>query len=278
MPTQQTVALFSTTEKQASWLAYATYIRQVQAAWRDLSATFKQGTPTGAAFSLGEAEARFSNLNEGLGLLHAPLADALFTALLPYLQNIDSQTALHCLDVGAGSGVWSIPFLKAFEQATATFLDYPSVLAQAEASTALTPFKSRMRLVSCDFESSNLEWQPTAIAPATVVMIANVLKELSTEARIKLLEKAWQQLAKGGVLVMVETLTDATQEELPLVATVADLHLLATSSNSAGCLSQDALSHLCETVLLKTTGGIDLHWLTIDALKQQGLSALVIQK
>jgi ubiquinone/menaquinone biosynthesis C-methylase UbiE len=280
MPSPQTMALFPTVESQSSWLAYATYIRQVQAAWRDLGATFKQGTPTGAAFSLGEAEARFSNLNEGLGLLHAPLADALFTALLPYLPCVESnQTAVHCLDVGAGSGVWSIPFLRAFDQAAVTFLDYPSVLAQAEASTVLAPFKSRMRLVACDFESTNLEWQPNAIAPATVVMIANVLKELSHEARINLLEKAWQQLAKGGVMVIVETLNEPTQGGLPLVSTVANLHLLATSMSSTGCFTAESLSHLCETVLFKKSGGgIDLTWLAIEPLKLQGLSAMVIQK
>ncbi|MCX5920468.1 MAG: methyltransferase [Candidatus Melainabacteria bacterium] len=276
--TQQTTHLFSSPEKQASWHAYATYIRQVQAAWGGLPSTIQQGTPTGSAFSLNEAEARFSNLNEGLLQLHAPLADALFTALLPYLPSHETNPTCHWLDVGAGSGVWSIPFLKAFPQGTVTFLDYPSILAQAEASTALAPFKNRMRLIACDFESTSVEWQPETIADATVVIMGNVLRELSHEGRVNLLKKAWHQLTEAGVLVIVETLTDAKSTTVPLASTVADLHLLATSFNSTGCLTKASLTALCQSVLGATSGGIDLTWLTIDAMKQQGLAGVVIKK
>jgi hypothetical protein len=272
------VALFNSEAHQAGWLAYATYIRQVQAAWGSLTTTLKQGTPTGTAFSLGEAEARFSNLNEGLRLFYEPLAEALFNALLPYLPMVGSQADLHCMDLGAGSGVWSVPFLKAFPQATVTCLDYPSVLAQAEASLALAPFKSRMRLIACDFESSNLDWQMETIVPAQVILIANVLKELSPESQLNLLKKSGQHLATGGVIVIIEILKeDNPQQSVPLVSIVADLHLLATSFSSIGCLTQTSLIQLCETAF-EESGGIDFRWLELDSFRQQGLSVVIIQK
>ena len=277
-PTPQTVALFGSEAHQAGWLAYATYIRQVQAAWGGLTTTLKQGTPTGTAFSLVEAEARFSNLNEGLRLLYEPLAETLFNALLPYMSMADSQAALHCVDVGSGSGVWSLPFLKAFPHATVTCLDYPSVLAQAEASTALAPFKDRMRLIACDFESTNLEWCMETITHAQVVLMANVLRELSQEGQLDLLKKAGLHLATGGVMVIIETLKEGTpQQGIPLVYTVTDLHLLATSFSSTGCLTKTALIQLCETAF-EESAGIDLRWLDLEAFRQQGLSVVIIQK
>ena len=274
--TPQTRELLGSETQKSGWLAYATYIRQVQAAWGGLTSTLQHGTPTGSAFSLSEAEARFSHLNEGLRLLHEPLATALFCVLASYLP---AEASLHCVDVGAGSGVWSLPFLKAYPQATVTFLDYPSVLAQAENSSALVPFKHRMRLVSCDFESSSLEWQTETIAPAQVVFIANVLRELSHEAQLNLLKKAWQQVEQAGIIVVVEALAnDASKPAISLVSTVADLHLLATSFNSTGCLTKEGLTQLCETAFEQSDGVIDFNWLELPLLQQQGLFACVIQK
>ncbi len=279
VPTPQTIELLGSETQKSGWLAYATYIRQVQAAWGGLTSTLQHGTPTGSAFSLSEAEARFSHLNEGLRLLHEPLATALFSVLATYLPAGTAEPSLHCVDIGAGSGVWSLPFLKAYPQGSVTFLDYPSVLAQAENSSALAPFKSRMRLISCDFESSSLEWQIETIAPAQVVLIANVLRELSHEAQINLLKKAWQQVEQNGIIVIVEALaTDASEPAMPLVSTVADLHLLATSFNSTGCLTKKSLTQLCETPFEHSGGVIDFNWLDLNSFKQQGLFACVIQK
>lgn len=277
-PTPQTIELLGSATQKAGWLAYATYIRQVQAAWGGLTSTLQHGTPTGSAFSLSEAEARFSHLNEGLRLLHEPLATDLFSVLASYLPAKTAETSLHCVDVGAGSGVWSLPFLKAYPQGSVTFLDYPSVLAQAENSTALAPFKRRMRLISCDFESSSLEWQTETIAPAQVVLIANVLRELSPEAQINLLKKAWQQVEQGGIIVVVEALAnDASKPATPLVSTVADLHLLATSFSSTGCLIKTSLVQLCETTF-ESSGRIDFQWLQSDLFTGQGLSVLMIKR
>jgi 2-polyprenyl-3-methyl-5-hydroxy-6-metoxy-1,4-benzoquinol methylase len=153
---------------------------------------------------------------------------------------------------------------------------------QTEQSTPLAPFVNRIRLIPCDFESNALHWETQAMEPAHVVLIANVLRELSHEGQANLLKNAWQHLAPGGIIAIVEILNlndtpTSTAYPLPLVATVADCHLLATSFNSAGCLSATSLIQLCDQIVANSLGST-VAWLPIETLAQQGLSVLTVKK
>lgn len=270
-----------------AWQAYATYLRQVQAAWQTLPTTVQHGVPTGAAFGLTEAEARFSNLNEGLRVLHAPLATELCTALQPYLSAIthnNTNYPLRWLDVGAGSGVWSLPWFTQFPQGEATMVDLPAVLAQAEQSAALQPFKHRIHFLSADCESSHpFSGTHLTTTQYSVILVANLLRELSQEARVQLLKNLTALLAVNGIIVIVDIVLEpkhtTTNGSQPLLVTASPVQLLTTSITSSGVLTSETLMALLaasgihnenRTFLIST--------INLPSLQALGLSATVIQK
>lgn len=269
-----------------AWQAYATYLRQVQAAWQTLPTTVQHGVPTGAAFGLTEAEARFSNLNEGLRVLHAPLATELCTALQPYLSAIthnNTNYPLRWLDVGAGSGVWSLPWFTQFPQGEATMVDLPAVLAQAEQSAALQSFKHRIHFLSADCESSHpFSGTHLTTTQYPVILVANLLRELSQEARVQLLKNLTALLAVNGIIVIVDIVLEperTTSSSEPLLVTASPVQLLTTSITSSGILTSETL-----TALL-TASGIHnekrtflISTINLSSLQTLGLSAAVIQK
>jgi hypothetical protein len=285
--TPQATGVFNNAVTVQAWQAYATYMRQVQAAWQTLPTTVQHGVPTGAAFGLTEAEARFSNLNEGLRVLHAPLATALLKALQPYLLATLNQS-FHWMDIGAGSGVWSLPLLEAFPYGKATLVDLPAVLAQAEQSAVLQPFNHRIQFLSADCEApqpfSSKQLSATAY---DVIIIANILRELSQEARIRLLQNAVTMLAPTGTIIIVDVMattgdtTESTSDAVSQSTMVAasNVQLLTTSVTSSGTLTPQTLA------VLLTASGIDndnqmfsISTISIPSLQALGLGATIIQK
>lgn len=111
------------------------------------------------------------------------------------------------LDIGCGSGVWSLAIAERFPETRVTGQDLPAVLES---------FTARARALGLDARVSTIAGDMHAVAlPAEgfeLVVIANVLR-LETPARAAaLLARLAQAVAPGGALLVVDALAGGTPE------------------------------------------------------------------
>jgi ubiquinone/menaquinone biosynthesis C-methylase UbiE len=114
---------------------------------------------------------------------------------LPFLAQAESV-----LDVGGGSGTFSIAFCKAYPRLRATVVDLPYALAVARRVVAKAGMGRRVELVPCDVLKEPLPGQHT------VVFISNLLHNFSPGQSQRLLRKSWQALHRGGWIVLRDVL------------------------------------------------------------------------
>ena len=72
------------------------------------------------------ADADYASFIEAMDNISAPVAADVVRELGPL-------SFRHMLDVGGASGSWTIAFLRAYPNATATLFDLPQVMPQADA-------------------------------------------------------------------------------------------------------------------------------------------------
>jgi precorrin-6B methylase 2 len=138
--------------------------------------------------------AAYASVTEDLGRLFAPAADALAAAL---------PAARAILDVGAGSGVWSLAMAARAPDAQVTALDLAEVLPVFRRRAAALGLADRAHARAGDFHGE-------LGGPYDRVVLANVL-HLEDEARAAaLIARAAAALAPGGEVVVVDTFAEAT--------------------------------------------------------------------
>lgn len=103
------------------------------------------------------------------------------------------------LDVGAGSGVWSLAMLEAAPLAHATALDLEPVLPSFLARAARLGLAERVGTLAGDFHEAAL---PAAAFDR--VVLANVLHLETATRAARLIERTAVALAPGGELVVVD--------------------------------------------------------------------------
>jgi SAM-dependent methyltransferase len=123
------------------------------------------------------------------------------------------------LDVGAGSGVWSLAMGARAPEATVTALDLPDVLPAFLARAGALSLSGRVETIGGDFHTT-----PLGERRYDRVVLANVLHlEPSAEAAA-LVERAAAALDDRGDLVVIDALAAGTRER-DLSRTVYALHL-----------------------------------------------------
>lgn len=143
----------------------------------------------------------------GLGRLFASAADAFATAL--------PGSPGHILDVGCGSGIWSLAVAARHPAARITGLDLPAVLDvfAAEAS----PLGDRVTLLPGDMRDLPLP-------RADLVLLANVLRLEPAERAAALIARLAAAVEPGGRLVVVDALAGGAPER-EVARAVYTLHL-----------------------------------------------------
>jgi len=138
----------------------------------------------------------------------------------------------HILDVGAGSGVWSLAMAERHPQARVTALDFPAVLKAFRQRAAEAGLLDRTDTIAGDFHAVEI--------PALRfdrILLANVLHLEPPERAAALVRGMAAALAPGGELVIVDVISDGTPERERARA-VYGLHLaLRTQQGRAHPLS-----------------------------------------
>lgn len=160
-----------------------------------------------------ERERLYPAVVDDLAARTEALADDIAAALPP---------ARHMLDVGAGSGVWSLAMLARSSDGRVMALDLPDVLPRFLARAARLGLAGRVDTVAGDWAHASPR------GPFDRVILANVLHlEAPAEARALVLRAAgW--LAPGGDLLIVDLLP--VDEADALAASFYALHLRLRTS------------------------------------------------
>lgn len=183
-----------------------------------LTAALFAGTPdllrTGARMwamdgTNAERAAAYKATVGGLGRLFEEAAAAFAAAL--------AVTPSRVLDVGCGSGIWSLSLAAHHAGAHVTGLDLPGVLDVFAATAAARGVSDRVDVLEGDMHEADLP-------QADVVVLANVLR-LEPAARAgALIRRLADAVAPGGHLVVIDALAGGTPER-EVARAVYALHL-----------------------------------------------------
>ena len=123
------------------------------------------------------------------------------SVLAPWVvQKIPLGTQEHLLDLGAGSGTYTICLAQSQTDLQATLVDFPAILEEAQHYLEGYGVADRTQLLSGDlFE---VDWG----SGFTLALISNVLHMLSPTQCAELIHKTTQSLQSGGRLIIHEPL------------------------------------------------------------------------
>jgi SAM-dependent methyltransferase len=187
--------------------------------WAHLDQWLTTGTPMRRMDKTNESEAVYSEQAAALAWMMSPAAAAVAARLAPTL-----LPGAAILDIGSGSGVWSLAFLSALPEATATLMDRGGVLTAASDFLARASFASRVRLLPGDYHE-------VAPPPAShdLAILANVCHLETDAGNRRLIEQTARWLKPGGRIVII----DITPAQQPLAATLYAIGLALRTESAA---------------------------------------------
>jgi (2Fe-2S) ferredoxin/ubiquinone/menaquinone biosynthesis C-methylase UbiE len=186
--------------------------------WSTLTACVREGGSLGYDINFGpSATQAYIAATHRIAALAAP---AMVASLeLPGLKRM--------LDVGGGSGAYTLALLKAFEGATAEIMDLPPVIRIATRHIREAEMEDRVTLRAGNFMVDPLG------SDFDLILTSYVTHLIDPEANKRLLGKAFQALQPGGRLVINDYVLNA-DKTLPRAATLYGLNMLvATHGGSA---------------------------------------------
>lgn len=188
--------------------------------WDQLARVVQTGQPARREPSVrGEAGDQQSFIG-AMNDISGPNADRLVAEIAPESFN-------HLLDVGGASGTWTIAFLRAAPEATATIFDLPEVIPMARERIAEAGMSERVQFAPGDFDVDPLP------GGADLVWLSAIAHQNSREQNRGLFAKIHGALDPGGVLLLRDVVLDGTRLNPPAGALFAINMLVATTGG--GC-------------------------------------------
>jgi 2-hydroxy-4-(methylsulfanyl)butanoate S-methyltransferase len=160
-------------------------------------------------------------------------------------RNFDVAEARHLLDVGGGSGAFSIALCQRNPQLRATVLDFPNVIDVAERFVSEAHLGDRIDYIRAD--AVNGPWP----SGQDIILFSYLLSAVAESSFPLLLTKAWEALRPGGRLLIHDFMLD-DDETGPALAALWFLQYLWGRidgiSFSAATLAEQLKAHGYENI------------------------------
>jgi SAM-dependent methyltransferase len=200
--------------------------------WAHLDAFLKTGRPIRRMNAGVEREAAYREQAGALAWMMAPAAALAAERLLAGLPD-----APRILDLGAGSGVWSLTLAARVESAEVTLVDFPAVLEVAREFSMKMGLPARARFVPGDYHDVDLEADA-----CDLVFLGNVCHLESGDRVRSLLGRALRGLRPGGRVAIADVHAGAA----PVAASLYALGLALRTERTEVHASADLLRWLGE--------------------------------
>ncbi len=194
------------------------YNRDVYSAWQKLPTLVTTGAPVEPPeLHLGEDAARTRAF---VYAMHGR-AMGIGRAVVPLL---DLAGKKQLFDVGGGPGTYSVLIAQANPGLQCTFLDLPGIVNVANELVAQQGMTERVSAVAGDYHVA------TFPDGNDVVLFFGVLHQESPASIQDLLQRAYDSLVPGGMLVVLDMMTDATHTQ-PKFSALFAVNMALTTEN-----------------------------------------------
>lgn len=125
-----------------------------------------------------------------------------FGAARRFVKTVDLSARRHLLDLGGGSGAYSITAVEHNEELTATVLDLPPVVVATQEYIADAGVEDRVKTLGADFTVGEFP------SPVDVVVMASNLPIYDSEVIAGVVARAFQALEPGGEMHLIGEMLD----------------------------------------------------------------------
>jgi precorrin-6B methylase 2 len=221
-----TVADMLSSQEPGNQLAMAQHQANCLRRWAQLGAVVKTGRVVARQPSIRGADADYASFIEAMDNVSGPVAATLVADLQPLHFR-------HLLDVGGGSGTWTIAFLMANPSARATLFDLPPVMPQARDRIAKANLTGRVTLTPGDFYTDRLP------AGADLALVSAIVHQNSREQNRQLFARVFEALASHGQILIRDILMDSSRTT-PIAGALFAVNMLV-GTDSGGTYTFDEL-------------------------------------
>jgi len=153
--------------------------------WGQLARVVRTGRAVEGEVSVRGAEGDVASFIRAMHEISDPVAPQLIESLGP--MRFD-----HLLDLGGGSGTWTIPFLRRYPNARATIFDLPDVIPMARNLLKNVGMADRVRLVAGSFYTDELP------GGTDLVWVSAIVHQNSREQNRVMFGRVFAALVPGG--------------------------------------------------------------------------------
>ncbi len=193
--------------------------------WGQLAKVTLTGRPVEGEVSVRGEKEDLASFIRAMHEISAPVASTLIESLGPL-------KFTHLLDLGGGSGTWTIPFLRRHPIAKATIFDLPDVIPMAERLLRNVGMADRVRLVAGSFYTDELP------GGADLAWVSAIVHQNSREQNRALFGKVFAALVPGGRILIRDIVMDEDHTTPPVGAFFAVNMLVSTPGGGTFTFSQ----------------------------------------
>jgi ubiquinone/menaquinone biosynthesis C-methylase UbiE len=170
--------------------------------WGQLHEVIRTGQPACHINQEQEGTKFFLRFVEDIFPIHFAGAQALARALAATL----APVPISVLDLGAGSGVWSVALAQQSSQIRVTAVDWPGVIAVTRKVTARYGVADRYTFITGDLDTADFG------DGHMIATLGHILHSEGEARSRQLLKKTFDALAPGGTIAVAEILVDGDRK------------------------------------------------------------------
>jgi ubiquinone/menaquinone biosynthesis C-methylase UbiE len=224
--------------------------------WTDIEKVITDGKPIASVMELiGKDESKLKTFIEAM---HERARES--SRLI--LKVVDVSNRRRMLDIGGGSGTYSLEWTKRYPELKATILDLPHVLEITKDYVKKYGVEERVSFISGDFNELELEK-----INYDLVLMANLLQMYGEEENINLLRKVYDSLERLGIVIIHGYALD-DKEYRPLESALFGLSILSSTPNG------DVYKRSEKIKWLREAGFRSIKYFEIDAIPSTVITAI----